>query len=397
MGAVMRQGVRWALAAMFMVNGFAMGAWAPQIPLLLPRHGIDKAQLGLLILVLGLGAIGAMMFSGRLIARHGSRRVLVIFGLAASTSLPLVVFAPNLWLLALAMAIFGALLGTMDVAMNANAVVVERHLGRAIMSSSHGFWSLGGFFGGAVGGLVLERFGSGAQALAVAAAMLAVALAAIPALLADPPQPADAATAQQAGPRPGGILPRDPGLWLLGGLALFCMVPEGAILDWAALYLRQEMGSDAARSGLAFAFFSGAMALMRFAGDAIRNRFGAVRVMRVSGVIGASGVFLASIAPTDTLAIAGFALAGLGVANMVPILFSAAGNYPGVPPGMGISTVTMMGYSGILVAPSTIGFVAEHAGFRLTYAVLAALLLLVAVLGNRVAGADRAAAHPVSH
>lgn len=376
---------RWAVAAMFMANGFAVGAWAPQIPLLLPRHGIDKAQLGLLILVLGAGAVGAMLFSGRLIPRHGSRRVLSVFALMAVAALPLVVFAPDLWTLVPAMAAFGALIGTMDVAMNANAVLVERRLGRAIMSSSHGFWSLGGFIGGALGGLVLDRFGPGLQAGAVAVAMLAVALAAMPFLAPDPAAaPAPAGQPRQA------LFPRDAGLWLIGGLALAAMVPEGAILDWAALYLRQEFASDTARSGLAFALFSGAMATMRFLGDRIRNRFGAVAVARGSAVIGAAGLVLAAFAPNDAAAIAGFATAGLGIANMVPILFSAAGNHPGLAPGVGIATVTMLGYSGILVAPSTIGFVAEHIGFRATYATLALLLLAVATLAGRLAAADRA-------
>ena len=135
---------RRAVAAMFLANGALMGAWAPQIPLLLPRHGITESVLGLLILVLGLGAVSAMLFTGRLIAARGSVTVLKTFALASLPVLALVVLAPSLWLLALAMAAFGALIGSMDVAMNANAVEVERRLGRAIMSSSHGFWSLGG-------------------------------------------------------------------------------------------------------------------------------------------------------------------------------------------------------------------------------------------------------------
>jgi len=152
---------RWAVAAMFLANGFIMGAWAPQIPLLLPRHGIGEAMLGLLILVLGLGAVAAMLFAGRLIQRHGARRVLCGFAFAVIPVLPLVVIAPNLPLLALAMALFGALIGCMDVAMNANAVEVERGMRRAIMSSSHGFWSLGGFLGGSLGGLALAQWGAG--------------------------------------------------------------------------------------------------------------------------------------------------------------------------------------------------------------------------------------------
>lgn len=375
---------RWAVAAMFLANGFVMGAWAPQIPLLLPRHGITESVLGLLIIGLGAGAVAAMLFAGRMIGRYGVRAVLRVFSLAVVPVLPLVVLAPNLPLLALAMALMGAMIGCMDVAMNANAVEVERSLGRAIMSSSHGFWSLGGFSGGVLGALTLARIGPEAQALATAAMVLLVVLAALPAIHDHPAT----SPAQEAPPTP--LLPRDPALWLLGAMALFSMVPEGAVLDWAALYMQQEFDSPLTRAGLAFALFSGAMAVMRFAGDGLRNRFGAVRTLRASALIGASGLGLAAVAPADGLALAGFALAGLGVANMVPVMFSAAGNHPGLPKGAGIATVTMVGYAGILIAPGTIGLIAEALGFRLTYAALALLLVMVGLLAGQTRRADGA-------
>ncbi|MDR7123716.1 MFS transporter [Pseudotabrizicola sp. 4114] len=381
---------RWAVAAMFAAAGFVMGAWAPQIPLLLPRHQITEFTLGILILVLGLGAVGAMLFTGRLIARFGSVAVLRVFALSSAAVLPIVVFAPSLALLVPAMAILGALIGCMDVAMNANAVEVERRLGRAIMSSSHGFWSLGGFVGGFAGAWVISHWGAEIQAALVAAITAAVVLAVMPFLRGEGPVPV--VTTGTVGKT--ALLPREAGLWLLGAMALFSMVPEGAVLDWAALYLQKDMGSDVFRSGLGFAFFAGAMALMRFAGDSLRNRFGAVVTLRVSGLLAAAGMMLAALAPNDTLAIAAFFITGLGVANMVPIMFSAAGNYPGVASGTAIAAVTMVGYAGILVAPASIGFVAEAIGFRVTYAVLSLLLIVVALLAGRTAGADEVQAVP---
>ncbi|PJF11352.1 MFS transporter [Pseudorhodobacter sp. MZDSW-24AT] len=381
---------RWAVAMMFAAAGFVMGAWAPQIPLLLPRHQITEFTLGLLILVLGVGAVGAMLFTGRLIGRHGSVAVLRVFALSSAAALPIVVFSPSLVVLTPAMALLGALIGCMDVAMNANAVEVERRLGRAIMSSSHGFWSLGGFVGGSAGAWVISLWGAEVQAVLVGVATAVAVLATLPFLRGEAPAPASAAL-------PGEktvLLPRAAGLWLLGALALFSMVPEGAVLDWAALYLQKDMGSDVFRSGLGFAFFAGAMALMRFAGDSVRNRFGAVLTLRVSGLLAAAGMMLAALAPNDTLAIAAFFVTGLGVANMVPILFSAAGNYPGVASGTAISAVTMVGYAGILVAPASIGFVAEAIGFRVTYAVLSLLLIIVALFAGRTAGADEVQAVP---
>lgn len=322
---------RWAVAAMFLANGFVMGAWAPQIPLLMPRHGVTESVLGLLILVLGLGAVSAMIFAGRLISAHGGRRVLAWFSLALVPVLPMVVFAPNLWLLALSMAVFGAIAGCMDVAMNAQAVEVERRLHKAIMSSSHGFWSLGGFIGGSAGSYLIAVRGSEAQSLATAAVVALLVLGAMPFLLPDSPRIRLAEAVARAPAQPARLFPRDLHVWLLGFLALFSMVPEGAVLDWAAIYLQKELGADAFVSGLGFAFFAGAMAAMRFLGDTVRNRFGAVRTLRLSGMIGAAGLMGGALAPLDGMAIASFALAGLGVANMVPILFSAAGNHPRLP------------------------------------------------------------------
>lgn len=376
---------RWAVAALFFVNGFITGAWAPQIPLLLPRHQITEVVLGVLILLIGLGAVSAMMFSGKLIAAYGSRRMALIFGGLVIPMLPLVVMAPNLYLIAPALVLMGGFLGSMDVSMNANAVEVEQRLGRAIMSSSHGFWSLGGFAGGGIGGLALARFGAVAQALAVAAICLIVLILAARHLWREPAAPAPAAGAVT--PRTA-MFPRVPALYILGIMALFSMAAEGSVLDWAALYLSKTLGAPLERSGLAFALFAGTMAVMRFLGDGVRNRFGAEKTLRVSGLIAAAGILTAGLAPTDVVAIAGFAAAGLGVANMVPILFSAAGNHPATSSGSGIATVTMIGYCGILLAPSFIGYAAETIGYRTTYVIIAALLVGVVLAAGRARHAD---------
>jgi predicted MFS family arabinose efflux permease len=377
---------RWAVATMFLANGFVMGTFAPQIPLLLPRHGITKSDLGLLLLVMGIGAVLAMLFAGKIIARLGGRLTLRVFAALLIPVLPAVVLAPGVPTLALALALMGAVVGCMDVAMNAQAVEVEQRLGRAIMSSSHGFWSLGGFAGAGLGGLVIARQGAEAHALASAALAGLVVLAAMPFL----PAPVAARSAAGQTPRTR-LIPRDASLWLLGLLALLAMVPEGAVLDWGALYIKTELGADLAASGLAYSFFAGAMALVRFLGDGLRNRFGAVMVLRISGLIGAAGMMGAALAPTAGAAALCFALTGIGVANMVPVIFSAAGNHPGQPPGAAIGVVTMVGYSGILVAPTTIGFLAEGVGFRATFAGLAALLLVVSLLATRARAAERRA------
>jgi fucose permease len=374
---------RWAISALFFVNGMTTGAWAPQIPLLLPRHQITESTMGLLILFLGIGAVGAMVTAGRLISHFGSRNVVRVFALVLVPTVPMIALAPSLPVLAFCMVLLGAFLGSMDVAMNANAVAVERQLGRAAMSSFHGFWSLGGFVGAGAGGWIVAQGGAVPGAFAASGLALLIVILVMPFVMDDPAHDVARDGARDA------IIPRDPALLLLGMIALFCMVPEGAVMDWAAIYMQKELGAAQATSTLAFAFFSAAMAIVRFAGDAVRNRFGAVRTLRYSAIVALVGIGAAALAPDQILAIAGFALAGIGVANMVPVIFSAAGNHPGLAPGTAIAFVTMLGYSGILFAPASIGYVAEHFGFRGTFGALAALLAIVAILADRARAAER--------
>ncbi|MER8480088.1 MFS transporter [Mesorhizobium sp. M1163] len=374
---------RWAVAGIFLANGFLTGSWAPQIPVFLTRLDISKFTLGLLILLFGAGAVTAMTWCGHLISKHGSRTVLRWFGLAGSFGLLMVALAPNVPLAAIAMFIFGGSIGGMDVAMNANAVAVERRLSRAIMSSSHGFWSLGGFTGGALGGFAIQNYGHLAHATMVTALAFAVIAVAIRYLIAEDKRP--------VAEHHKFALPANPLVYLVGLMALLTMISEGAVLDWAALYLRQELGADLAIAGLAYAAFSGVMAVMRFLGDGVRNRFGAVTTLRASALAAAAGMLVAGLAPSPWLAIAAFAFCGLGIANMVPIIFSAGGNQEGMAPGTGMSVVTTMGYSGILVAPSAIGFIAEHSSFGPIFVALSGLLIVVLVMAGLAHRAEFAA------
>jgi fucose permease len=371
---------RWAVAAMFFVNGFVTGSWAPQIPVFLTRLAISEFTLGLLILLFGVGALIAMPVSGYLMSRHGSRKVTLGFGCVVVFALILVALAPNVPIAAIALLIFGGVIGAMDVAMNANAVAVEKKLSRAVMSSSHGFWSLGGFAGGGIGGLVIQSYGHLVHAVAISMiAALILAVAARHLVTEDKPVEHEHHKFS---------LPKTATVYLIGLMALFSMVPEGAVLDWAALYMKQDLGTDLATAGLAYALFSGAMALMRFAGDGVRNRFGAVKTMRASSLIAAFGMLVAALSPWPALAIAAFAVCGLGIANVVPIIFSAGGNQPGMSSSTGMSVVTTLGYSGILLAPSAIGFAAGHVGFTPIFITLSCLLVVVCLMGGLVRTAD---------
>lgn len=370
---------RWAIAAIFFMNGFALGSWAPQIPVFVTRLGISEATLGLIILLFGAGAVSAMVWAGHLIARHGSKTVTTLFAIGCCFGLLLVALAPSVITAAIAMYVFGGVIGATDVAMNANAVTVEKKLGRAVMSSSHGFWSLGGFVGGGLGGILIQNLGHLMHAAMVTVVAIAITVPALRYILADLPSPQEHRSFSW---------PRSPGVYIVGLMALLCMNSEGAVLDWSALYLRQELGSDIATAGFAFAAFSGAMALMRFAGDIMRNRLGSVTTFRISGLVAAGGMLVAGLSSSPWLAIAAFAVSGLGVANMVPVLFSAAGNQPGINPGAGMSVVTTMGYSGILIAPSIIGFIGERTGFAPIFVAIAILLILVFLMSGFTRAAE---------
>ena len=380
---IARQG-RVAISAQFLLNGAILGSWAPQIPLLLPRHGITEGVLGLLIFGMGIGSMISMFLSGRLLARHGSRAIVRVTAIGCALALPAAVLAPGLAPLALAMAVMGASIAMMDVATNANAFELEQATGRAILSSTHGCWSVGGFLGGALGGVGIASLGGEGHALAVSA--LSLALVALSwSWLASAP-----VTDHDAGPGPG-LWRQGWTIYVIGLMALLAFVPESAVLDWSALYLSADHGAGVAQSGMAFALFSAAMAAMRFCGDAVRNRVGAVRLLRLSAVLSAAGLTLAALAPSALLVTVGFAITGIGLANIVPILFSSAGQQGGTNPGAAIAAVSFIGYGGMLVAPTVIGVSAEQVGFPAIFIALAVLLLAIAALAPVVAASGAGA------
>ncbi|KOF14670.1 membrane protein [Ensifer adhaerens] len=376
---------RLAVSLLFLMNGFVTGSWAPKIPEFKDRLGISESVLGLLILMFGVGSLVLMPIAGGFIARVGSQKVVKVTAILLSPLLLLLTLLPNVWAAAVGMFLLGGFVGAMDVAMNANAVEVEKSMRRAIMSSCHAYWSLGGLIGAGIGGFLMARFGVLPHVIVVTLLSLAVLVIAWPMILADKPHPA--ATKEKL------RLPMTPLPWLIGIMALFSMVPEGTVLDWGALYLRNELGASVELSGFGFAAFSATMATMRFAGDHVRDRFGAKRTLRICTVTALVGMVLAGLAPNAYLAILGFAIAGIGISNMVPIAFSAAGNMPGLQPGIGLSVATFMGYSGMLFAPSLIGFVAEHTGFAIIFASVPVLFIVVLMLSHHAVHADHGKGH----
>lgn len=373
---------RIAVALLFLANGYIFGGWAPKIPEFAARLGLDSAGMGLMILVFGIGSLSMMPVAGALSAQRGSGAVVRIFALAFIPALLIIALVPNVVTAVIVMFYFGGTMAAMDVAMNANAVAVEKSMRRAIMSSCHAFWSLGGLIGAASGGFLITQFGSTVHALVstvVAAGLIAVAW---PSVIADKFH-------HPSGEKQKLTLPRNPLPWLVGVMALFSMVPEGAIIDWSAYHMRQDLGASVTLAGFGFAAFSFSMAVMRFAGDLVRDRFGAVRTLRACTVIAIIGMLIVGFSTDPYVSLVGFAICGIGISNMVPIAFSMAGNMPGVNPSVGLSIATTLGYSGMLVAPSLIGFVASHSGFGVVFIALPALLLVVLAFSSLARYADQ--------
>lgn len=365
----------WPTAGMFLVNGATYGVWVTQIPIIKERLGLDATIMGLMILLLGIGAVGAMLMSGYLIRRLGSA-VLTRLGAAVFvTMLPLVALAPNLPLLAAALLVFGAAGGSMDVAMNAHGAEVECRLSRTYMSSFHGMWSVGGLVGAGLGGLLLAVASAPIQAIAAVAILAAVALASQRYLLARVEAPEDHVHAS---------LRPDLVAVTLGGMTALAFAIEGAVLDWSSIYMRSELGSPAEIAGLGFAAFSATMAAGRFIGDRLRTRWGASAIIRGGTALAVVGLLAGPATGSTVGAVAGFALVGIGLSNIVPVLISAAGASRNG--AAAIATVTTLGYGGLLIAPPFLGFVADATSFAVVFAV-AAVLSLVVFLGAHFAWA----------
>jgi fucose permease len=254
--------------------------------------------------------------------------------------------------------------------MNVQAVIVERESGGSLMSGFHGLFSVGGFIGAGLMALMLWAGLSPAASSAVVSLLVALSLvAAAPYLLREP----------DAGEGHGSMFVVPHGAVIfIGVLCFLCFLAEGAILDWSALLLTSEQGMDATRAGLGYAAFAIAMTVGRLTGDRVVRRLGGKRVLLLGGLCGAVGFFVAVLAPSAPLALVGFLLVGLGASNVVPILFTAAGNQSAMPAGLAIGAITTLGYAGILAGPAVIGFVAHAVSLNLAFAGLGCAMLVIA-------------------
>ncbi len=363
-----------ATRAAFFIPGFVIACWAPLVPFAKTRATLDEAALGMVLLCLGLGSLTAMPVSGVFAARYGCRPVMLVTSVVMLLVLPLLAVASTPLSLGALLLMFGASIGAMDCVMNLQAVVVERDSGRAMMSGFHAFYSIGSLAGAILVSLLLGMGASPlSSTLAAGVAGLAIALGFMHGWRTD----------RVRSGTPVVALPR--GVVILIGLVCFVsFLAEGSMLDWSAVFLHEVRQVDLRRAGWGFIAFNIAMTVTRLLGDRVVERLGHARAVMLGGITAGAGLAIASLSPDLTVALIGFALIGIGCANIVPVMYTLAGRQTTMPESVAIPAVTTLGYAGILSGPAAIGFIAQAWSLTAAFLITAIALVGAGVVGARL-------------
>ncbi|GAA3441473.1 MFS transporter [Planomonospora venezuelensis] len=368
------QRARIAVAAVFAVHGAVSGSLATRIPWLQDHLQLGPAELGFALFCPALGAFVAMPMSARLVHRYGGRPVTRVLLALWCAALALPALAPGFGWLCAAFLLYGAAAGMCDVTMNAQGVIVERRLGRSIMSGLHGMWSVGGL-AGAGAGVVAAQAGIDARLhhAVMALVLLAAGVAAGRTLLDTRPEPGEQAPPRFAAP--------SRAILAIGAVGFCATFAEGASQNWAAVYIKDVTGGGDGVAAACYAIFALSMAVTRLAGDLIVRRLGPVTTVRLGGLLATAGGITVVAGRTPPLGIAGFALLGLGVAVVVPLAFAAGGNATAVP-GQGVAGVATITYLSGLLAPAATGWIAHATSLPATFGLIAAITLAGALLAG---------------
>ncbi|MCP2327360.1 MFS family permease [Hamadaea flava] len=387
---------RWSVATIFAVHGSISGSLAARMPWIADHVGLaggGVGKLGYALVMPSVGAILTMPFAGRVVHRLGGRRATLLLLTGWALALTLISFMPTLPTLAVAMFLAGAFAGTADMAMNAEGIAVERQLGRSIMSSLHGGWSIGGFLAGGVGWLLAHNDVSG-RANFIGATLVAIVVAVWACSYLPSQTPVEDEEEDDGAPR--FALPKGP-ILIIGLVGFAAIFAEAASADWSAVYLVNRLGAGDATGAVAYACFAGAMTLGRLTGDAVVRRWGPVPTVRVAGVLGVLGGVLIVIAGVagDSLgakiaAIGGFALVGIGIAVVVPLAFAAAGHSAEstATRAHAIAGVATVSYGAGLAAPGIVGGIANLTSLTVSFAVVTVLILVMTLAAPALRSAD---------
>jgi predicted MFS family arabinose efflux permease len=341
------------------------------VPLAKQRTGLNEAGLGLILLTMGGGAILSMPFVGPLIQQAGSRIIILVSGVIVAVVLPFLTIVESPLTLGISLFAFGAALGCLDVAMNSQAVIVQDRMTKPVMSAFHGMFSLGGLLGPMIfGTFLLGGLSPLWSSIIIAAALLLIVVTQYSYFLDHPEKETSKTFILK--------LPRGP-VVLLGVFCMITFLTEGALLDWSALFLRDNRGFSVSMAGAGYSVFSVAMAIMRFTGDSLVHKYGSDRIVFWGAALASVGLLVTVLMPWPAAVLGGFLLIGIGAANVVPVLFSAAGKADKKSPELALAAVTTMGYAGQLAGPALIGFVAHSTSLPIALGLMAAPMLLVSL------------------
>lgn len=362
---------RVATRAIFFITGLAMGLWAALVPYAQLRTHAAAGDLGLLLLCLGGGSLLAMLGSGRLIGRYGCRAMIVLGVAMFCLMLPALAEMNDIHLLAVALFIFGMGIGLTDVAMNVQGTLIEQACDKPLMSGFHCLYSVGGI-AGAGGGALLLSAGLPPLTSAWCAVALVVAITALfySRLLT-------VGDHQDEAEKPAGKARPNFRLMLMALMAMICFMAEGAVLDWGGVFLTQDRSLALEHAGWGYAIFAITMSVMRLTGDAVVKAVGRRNVLVFGALLGIAGYLLVVILPGWTSALVGFALVGIGAANIVPVLITLAGQEKVMPVNMSVALVATLGYLGVLAGPAAIGFIAHLSSLTAAFTMIAALFLVI--------------------
>ena len=369
--------LRLALTLFFALDGFLFAGWVVRIPAIKAQTGASAGDLGLALLGVSAGAVVTMTLTGRLCRRFGSHAVTVATAVLLSLSIALPALTRSPLALGLVLLVFGAAYGGINVAMNSAAVDLVAALRRPVMPSFHAAFSLGGMLGAGLGGLVAGSVAPAAHLLGLTLAGLLLTALAGPTLLRHPsPAPPEAAPKQGARPATGPKARR--AVLVFGVIALCTAYGEGALADWGALHLEQDLHAHPGIAAAGYSVFALTMTAGRLSGTALLERLGQTRTLVAGGATAAAGMLLGALAPSVWAALLGFAITGLGLANIFPVAVARAGAIAG--PG-GVAAASTLGYGGMLLGPPSIGFLADWFSLPLALTTVAVLAAGAALIG----------------
>lgn len=367
--------------------GLSTASWAPLIPFAQQRLALNHADFGLLLLCMGIGSMLAMPAAGLLIQRIGCRILIGIALVAAMIILPLLTVFGTALSMAIVLFIFGTAVGAFGVAINLQAVIVEKNSLKNMMSSFHGMCSLGGLLGVLTVTVLLSLGVSPLMSALIMSAVLAfIAILAVPNSLSEIEKKSDTAT-EEAAPQAKQKFRPNPMILLIGLVCFIAFLSEGSAMDWSGIYLVSNFGMDASFAGLAYTFFAITMTIGRFSGRRLLRMWGEKNIITYSALCAALGLGIIVMTPHWAVVLLGYALLGFGCSNIVPVMFSRVGRQNIMPKAAALSLVSTIAYSGSLSGPALVGFLSEAIGLSTVFALVALLLLSIAVL-NRFTQVD---------